>query len=85
MTIGALAVREQGAGVGQLAMHRIFLEIVEGNVASRRLCEAVGFRAEGLYRDGYRDANGAFHNLIPYGMLATDVRKNGLSREELCR
>lgn len=85
MTIGALAVREPRQGAGRYALtyaidlafkrrqcHRIFLEIVETNLASRRLCEAVGFRPEGVYRDGYRDDAGAFHNLIPYGMLATD-------------
>lgn len=61
MTIFAVAVRETRQG-----------EIVETNVASHRLCESVGFRAEGLYRDGYRDDAGGFHNLAPYGMLAMD-------------
>ncbi|HKU82103.1 MAG TPA: GNAT family N-acetyltransferase [Candidatus Tumulicola sp.] len=87
LTISALAVRERrkGAGrfalraaiglaFGQLGAHRIFLEIVEANVASRRLCESVGFRPEGVYRDGYCDETGEFHNLIPYGMLATDAQ-----------
>jgi len=50
----------------------MFLEVLESNEASRRLCESVGFRAEGLYRDGYRDEAGSFHNLVPYGMLAGD-------------
>lgn len=85
MTVFALAVREPRQGAGRFALtyaidlafktlgcHRLFLEIVETNVASRRLCEAVGFRPEGLYRDGYRDDSGGFHNLIPYGRLATD-------------
>jgi len=55
-----------------LGAHRVFLEILESNIASRSLCEAVGFRQEGVYRDGYRDESGRFHNLIPYGLLKTD-------------
>jgi diamine N-acetyltransferase len=85
MVVGALAVREPRKGAGrfalryvidlafkELSVHRIFVEIVETNVASRKLCESVGFRAEGLYRDGYRDDAGKFHNLIPYGMLVNE-------------
>jgi catechol 2,3-dioxygenase-like lactoylglutathione lyase family enzyme len=26
-----------------------------------------------MYRDGYRDETGAFHNLVPYGMVAADA------------
>lgn len=52
--------------------HRIFLEVLESNAVCRRLVERVGFRAEGVYRDGYRDENGAYHNLVPYGLLNAD-------------
>lgn len=85
MTIAAIAVRDPRQGAGRFALsyaidlafktfgcHRVFVEIVETNVASRKLCETAGFRAEGMYRDGYRDDSGGFHNLIPYGMLASD-------------
>jgi catechol 2,3-dioxygenase-like lactoylglutathione lyase family enzyme len=60
-------------GFGDLGVHRIFLEVVESNAPCRRLCERFGFRAEGVYRDGYRDESGAFHDLIPYGLIATDA------------
>jgi RimJ/RimL family protein N-acetyltransferase len=85
MTVGVLAVREPRQGAGRFALiyaidlafktlgcHRIFVEVVESNIASRTLCESAGFRPEGLYRDGYRDDSGGFHNLVPYGMLAAD-------------
>jgi RimJ/RimL family protein N-acetyltransferase len=86
MVIGALAVCEPRKGAGrfalgyaidlafeELSIHRIFVEIVETNVASQKLCESVGFQPEGLYRDGYRDDAGTYHNLIPYGMLRTTL------------
>jgi ribosomal protein S18 acetylase RimI-like enzyme len=87
LTIRSLAVREQRCGAGRFAMeyairygfddvgaHRIFLEVLESNYAARRLYESVGFRDEGLYRDGYLDESGAFRNLVPYGMLISDFR-----------
>jgi RimJ/RimL family protein N-acetyltransferase len=86
LTIRVLAVREQRCGAGRFAMeyairhgfdeigaHRIFLEVVESNYPARRLYESVGFREEGLYRDGFRDESGAFRNLVPYGMLVSDL------------
>lgn len=88
LSIRSLAIWEQGRGAGRFAMewairygfeelgvHRIFLEVLEANVAARALYERVGFHAEGCYRDGYRDESGFFHNLIPYGMLASDRRR----------
>lgn len=81
-----LAVQEPRKGAGRFALqnaiefgfkglgvHRIFLEIVESNEPSRRLCESLGFRAEGLYRDGYLSDETGFQNLIPYGLLASDI------------
>ena len=87
LTIRALAVSEQRCGAGRFAMeyairhgfddlgaHRTFLEVVESNYAARRLYESVGFREEGLYRDGFCDESGVFQNLVPYGMLANDLQ-----------
>jgi catechol 2,3-dioxygenase-like lactoylglutathione lyase family enzyme len=84
--IRALAVWEPQCGAGRFALefakrrafdepgvHRIFLEVLESNAPMRRLCERAGFRLEGIYRDGYCDESGAFHRLIPYGMLRDDV------------
>jgi catechol 2,3-dioxygenase-like lactoylglutathione lyase family enzyme len=53
-------------------MHRIFIEVLESNEPMRRLCERVGFHVEGLYRDGYCDEAGTFHNLVPYGLVRGD-------------
>jgi GNAT superfamily N-acetyltransferase len=85
LTIRALAVWEARCGAGRFAMeyalrrgfdelgaHRIFLEVLENNAPARKLYERVGFRAEGLYRDGYRDESGTFWNLVPYGMVRGD-------------
>jgi RimJ/RimL family protein N-acetyltransferase len=61
-------------GFDDLGAHRIFLEVVESNYAARRLYESVGFRDEGLYRDGFLNEAGIFQNLVPYGMLVSDLR-----------
>ena len=61
-------------GFGQLGVHRICLEVLSGNASARRLYERLGFRMEGLYRDGYRSDSGAFLNLVAYGMLTGDRR-----------
>jgi len=83
LTIRALAVREPRCGAGRFAMeyalqhgfcelgvHRVYLEVVENNVAARRLYESAGMRAEGLFLDGYREESGTFRNLVPYGLIA---------------
>lgn len=87
--LGVLIVKTQGTGAGPFAMrwgieeafqnrgaHRIFIEIREDNDRARSMCERLGFKAEGLYRDGFRDAvSGEYKNLVPYGMLRTDLRR----------
>jgi len=86
--LGVLVVKKTGLGAGPFAMrwgveqafkrrkaHRVFIEIREDNDRARAMCEDLGFKAEGLYRDGFRDAvTGEYKNLIPYGMLRTDLR-----------
>lgn len=87
LQIWTIAVLEPGLGAGrfalqyaiergfrQLHVHRIFLEIVETNEVSRGLCESLGFRVEGCYRDGYHSEQTGYQNLIPYGLLASDKR-----------
>lgn len=84
--LGVLVVKKTGLGAGPFAMrwgveeafqnrgaHRISIEIREDNDRARAMCERLGFKAEGLYCDGFRDAaTGGYKNLIPYGMLRTD-------------
>lgn len=87
--LGVLVVKKTGTGAGPFAMrwgiaeafqkrgaHRIAIEIREDNDRARAMCERLGFKAEGLHRDGFRDAvSGKYKNLIPYGMLRTDLRQ----------
>lgn len=85
LTLRVLAVWEPGQGAGHFAMryllerafleykvHRVFLEVVESNVRARSLYESFGFRLEGVYREGYRDKAGVYHNLAAYGLLSND-------------
>ena len=81
-----VVVREQRRGIGAFAMrhamqrafangaHRMFLEVVERNTGARALYESLGFKAEGCYRDGYRDDDGTYEDLIPYGILESEYR-----------
>jgi RimJ/RimL family protein N-acetyltransferase len=85
LTLRVLAVWEPGQGAGRFAMryllkrafldykvHRVFLEVVESNSRARSLYESFGFRLEGVYREGYRDKAGMYHNLAAYGILSND-------------
>jgi RimJ/RimL family protein N-acetyltransferase len=89
LELQVIAVAQSGRGAGRFAMqyvlwrgfddlkvHRIHLEVVAKNVRARKLYERAGFRAEGFFRDGYRSDDGAFHDLVPYGMLSIDPRHN---------
>ncbi|HEY8321024.1 MAG TPA: GNAT family N-acetyltransferase [Candidatus Baltobacteraceae bacterium] len=81
-----LVVRYPRQGIGSFVMrhamqrafgdgaHRMFLEVVERNAGARALYESFGFTAEGCYRDGYRDDDGSFCDLIPYGILESEYR-----------
>jgi ribosomal-protein-serine acetyltransferase len=71
MTEAARAV--VGFGFGDLSLHRIELHVAPGNVASLKVAERVGFRREGLLRDGSRGADG-WHDAYVYGLLAGDAR-----------
>ena len=87
--LGVLVVKDPGRGAGPFAMrwgveeafqkrgaHRIFIEIREDNDRAKAMCERLGFKSEGLYRDGFRDAvTGEYKNLVPYGLLRTDLRR----------
>lgn len=87
VSIRAVAALKPKTGAGRFAVefgihrafddlgaHRIFLEVISSNAGARRLYERLGFRMEGLYRDGFRSESGAFLNLVHYGLLAGDRR-----------
>lgn len=74
--IGTFALRwAQRRAFEELKVHRLFLEVREDNVMTRRLVERLGFVQEGVYRDGFQDERtGQFKNLCPYGMLEGEYR-----------
>ena len=57
----------------RLALHRLGAAVLEGNVASNRLLEKVGFTREGLARK-YLRIDGEWRDHVLYGMLCTDER-----------
>jgi hypothetical protein len=87
LELQVIAMWESGRGAGRFGMqyvkwrafddlrvNRIYLEVVAANARARMLYERSGFMAEGLFRSGYCDVDGSFHDLAAYGMLATDPR-----------
>lgn len=51
--------------------HRLQANVLEGNIASRRLLERCGFQLEGCLRDSYR-LRGEWHNDWVMGLLKAD-------------
>jgi hypothetical protein len=91
LELQVIAMWESGLGAGRFGMqyvmwrgfddlrvNRIYLEVVAANARARMLYERSGFTAEGLFRSGYCDADGTFHDLAAYGMLASDPRQSFL-------
>ena len=84
-----LAVATQGRGAGSFVLnwglhyvfgdlkaHRVPIEVREDNVVTRRLVERLGWVQEGLFRDGFRDAQtGEYKNLCAYGILAQEFER----------
>ncbi len=59
-------------GLNTLNLHRIYAQIVEGNIASCKSAEAAGFKREGLIRD-VLFKNGKYLNMIYYNFVKTEV------------
>lgn len=57
----------------EVGLHRLELHAAEGNVASVKVAEALGFRREGLAREIARNVHG-FYDCLTFGLLATDAR-----------
>jgi RimJ/RimL family protein N-acetyltransferase len=64
---------------GPLGLHRLSLEVIEDNVAARRVYEKVGFVVEGVRRQARRAGTG-WVDLVDMAMLATDPRPAPRSR-----
>jgi len=52
--------------------HRLQANVLEGNIASRRMLEKCGFQLEGCLRESYR-IDGKWHNDWLLGCLAKDI------------
>ena len=57
-----------------LRLHRISLTAGVDNRRSRAVAERLGFREEGIIRDGDRVAGGRYVDLVTYGMLEYEWR-----------
>jgi ribosomal-protein-serine acetyltransferase len=58
----------------ELGLHRISLRAAVGNRRSRAVAERLGFRREGVLRDGDRVGGGLFVDLVAYGLLEDEWR-----------
>jgi ribosomal-protein-serine acetyltransferase len=67
------AARVVTFGLDDIGLHRIELRAARANEASARVAEKLGFRREGLLRDGSRGADG-YHDTHLYALLSTDAR-----------
>jgi ribosomal-protein-serine acetyltransferase len=54
---------------GELGLHRISLHAGVENLRSRAVAERLGFREEGVIRDGDRVGGGRYVDLVAYGLL----------------
>jgi diamine N-acetyltransferase len=60
-------------GFHDLNLHRIYLFVLDGNTAARRMYEKVGFRHEGTLRESaFKD--GAYADVHMLGMLQSEFR-----------
>lgn len=60
-------------GFETLGLHRVHLFHAVENVGSCRVAEAAGFLLEGTLREGYRYADGAYHDEHLHACLASDA------------
>jgi diamine N-acetyltransferase len=61
---------------GELAAHRVSLDVFEGNARALHLYTSLGFMREGLLRDAVR-IHGQYRSLIVMSMLAREYREAG--------
>jgi ribosomal-protein-serine acetyltransferase len=59
---------------GTLGLHRIALHAGVENRRSRAVAERLGFREEGVIRDGDRVGGGRYVDLVAYGLLEDEWR-----------
>jgi RimJ/RimL family protein N-acetyltransferase len=73
--VGTFAMRETLRwAFGEIGAHRAYLDVRESNAPARALYESFGFVLEGTWREGFRAADGTYHDLCAYGLLAREYR-----------
>ncbi len=86
LIIGPKAARGQGYGseaaqlmlnyaFGHLGFHRVAVGVVGFNTAALRFYERLGFKREGLQRDGYYYAH-RYHDFVMLSLLEDEFREN---------
>ena len=58
-----------------LKLHRVYANLFEENIASRRVLEKNGFKLEGIMRES-RFRYNKWHNELKFGVLEKDMRKS---------
>ncbi len=59
---------------GKLKLHRVYANLFEENIASKKVLKKCGFRLEGRIRE-CRFRYGKWHNELKYGMLRSEYEK----------
>ncbi len=59
-------------GFEQVEAHRIYASHHIDNQASGRVLAKIGMKSEGILRDGQKNADGTFSDLVLYARLSTD-------------
>jgi len=63
-------------GINRMYLNRIEADVIEGNDASMRVLEKLGFKQEGVLRERvYKD--GKYHNVCLFALLSKDMASNG--------
>ncbi|MCD7711639.1 MAG: GNAT family N-acetyltransferase [Firmicutes bacterium] len=60
---------------GELEMNRILIQVATGNQKSRRIPERLGFREEGIEREGELLVSG-YTDIVRYGLLKREFNGN---------
>ncbi|MGB9749125.1 MAG: GNAT family N-acetyltransferase [Candidatus Woesearchaeota archaeon] len=58
----------------KLKLHRVYANLFEENISSKRVLEKCGFKLEGIIRE-CRYRYGKWHNELKFGMLRLEYKK----------
>lgn len=55
--------------------NRIYCSVRAGNTASRRVCEKAGMQQEGVMRQHYARQDGGYDDVVIYGIIKQDLKR----------